>query len=74
MGNTSQSREGQKGPAHFRLGASNSYRPGTLVPNATNVMAVTASSTQTVHPKWDATSPMIAVSTPIQNMETVKVQ
>lgn len=48
------------------------YLPGTLVPSATNTTAVTESLMPKVQPKWDATSPMIAVTTPIQNMDTTK--
>lgn len=43
-----------------------------LVPNATKTMAVTASFTPTVAPKWDATSPIIAVTTPMQKIDTTK--
>ena len=47
--------------------------PGTLVPSATNAMAVTASFKPTVHPKCEAKSPITAVRTPIPNMETTNV-
>lgn len=39
--------------------------PGKLVPIATIVMAVTESLSPTEHPKWEATSPMMAVIKPI---------
>ena len=50
----------------------NDILPGTLVPNATNEMAVTASLRPTVQPKLDARSPMNAVRTPIKIMDTQK--
>lgn len=43
-----------------------------LVPIATNTMAVTESLIPNVQPKCDATSPIIAVTTPILKMETTK--
>ena len=46
--------------------------PGTEVPRATKVMAVTVSLRPMVHPKWAATSPTKAVRTPIPNMDTKK--
>ena len=46
--------------------------PGILVPNATKHMAVTASRIPNVQPKCDATSPITAVTRPIQIMETTK--
>lgn len=46
--------------------------PGILVPSATNTMAVTESFIPSVHPKCDATSPMTAVTTPIEKIETTK--
>ena len=46
--------------------------PGTLVPMATNEMAVTVSLSPIVQPKLDATSPMIQVRPPIIIMDTVK--
>jgi len=46
--------------------------PGTDVPSATKAMAVTESLSPTEQPKALATSPMTAVSTPIQMMEMVK--
>lgn len=50
----------------------NQYIPGILVPKATNTMAVTESAIPNVAPKWEATSPITAVTTPMQNMETTK--
>lgn len=52
--------------------APTSCSPGILVPSATNTMAVTESLIPNVQPKCEATSPMIAVTTPIQRMETTK--
>jgi len=46
--------------------------PGTLVPRATKATAVTASLRPTVQPKWDATSPMMAVRQPIPHIEITK--
>ena len=46
--------------------------PGTLVPRATNEIAVIESFSPTVQPKADARSPMNAVSTPIIPMDTQK--
>lgn len=46
--------------------------PGTLVPSATNTIAVTESLMPSVQPKWDATSPMTAVTIPIAIMDTTK--
>lgn len=46
--------------------------PGTEVPSATNTTAVTESFRPMVQPKWEARSPMKAVSTPIMMMETMK--
>lgn len=46
--------------------------PGILVPRATKIMAVTESLMPSVQPKWDATSPMMAVTTPMQKMDTTK--
>lgn len=43
-----------------------------LVPSATNTMAVTESLIPRVAPKCDAMSPMMAVTTPIQKIETTK--
>lgn len=43
-----------------------------LVPMATREIAVTESLMPRVHPKWEARSPMKAVSTPIIVMETKK--
>lgn len=48
------------------------HLPGMLVPKATKTIAVTASFIPKVAPKCDAISPMTAVTTPIQNMETTK--
>lgn len=50
----------------------NMNEPGTLVPRATNTIAVTESLMPSVQPKWDATSPMTAVTTPIAKMDTTK--
>jgi len=49
-----------------------SVRPGTLVPRATKLRAVTLSLRPTVQPKWAATSPITAVSMPMMRMDTVK--
>lgn len=46
--------------------------PGTLVPRATNVIAVMASWRPTVQPKCEAISPITAVRTPMHMMESVK--
>ena len=46
--------------------------PGKLVPKATKEMAVTESFRPTVQPKWDAKSPMTAVSNPIKVIDPVK--
>ena len=46
--------------------------PGTLVPRATIEMAVTLSLSWTVQPKWEATSPVTAVSRPMPRIETTK--
>lgn len=48
------------------------FLPGTEVPSATNTTAVTESFRPMVHPKWEARSPMKAVSRPIMRMETMK--
>lgn len=48
------------------------HSPGTLVPNATKTIAVTESLIPKVHPKCEATSPIIAVTTPIANIDTTK--
>lgn len=53
-------------------GGSSAALPGILVPRATNTMAVTESLIPNVQPKCDATSPMIAVTIPMQRMETTK--
>lgn len=45
---------------------------GTDVPSATNTTAVTESFRPMVQPKWEARSPMKAVSRPIMRMETMK--
>lgn len=42
------------------------------MPKATKQMAVTESLIPNVQPKCDATSPIIAVTTPIQKMDTTK--
>lgn len=47
--------------------------PGTLVPKATKAIAVMVSFRPTVHPKWDAKSPITAVRIPIPRMEITKV-
>lgn len=52
--------------------ANNTNKPGTLVPSATNVMAVTESRTPTVQPKCDAKSPIKAVSMPIHIIDNTK--
>ena len=46
--------------------------PGTDVPRATNTTAVTESLSPTVQPKWEARSPMKAVSRPMPEMDTTK--
>ena len=46
------------------------YKPGKLVPRATNVMAVTLSLRPTVQPKDDAMSPIKPVNTPIKQIDT----
>lgn len=46
--------------------------PGTEVPSATKTTAVTESFRPIVQPKWDARSPMTAVSRPIIMIEMVK--
>lgn len=46
--------------------------PGMLVPSATNTIAVTASFIPKVPPKCEAMSPMTAVTTPMQNIDTTK--
>lgn len=46
--------------------------PGILVPKATKQMAVTESLIPSVQPKCEATSPIIAVTTPIQKIDTTK--
>lgn len=46
--------------------------PGMLVPSATNTIAVTASFIPNVAPKCEAMSPMTAVTTPMQNIDTTK--
>lgn len=46
--------------------------PGTEVPKATKTTAVTESLRPMVQPKWEARSPMTAVSMPMMRMETMK--
>lgn len=46
--------------------------PGTLVPNATKVTAVTESFKPTVQPKCEAKSPITAVRHPMKIIETTK--
>lgn len=46
--------------------------PGTEVPKATKTTAVTESLRPMVQPKWEARSPMTAVSMPMMRMETTK--
>lgn len=48
------------------------YIPGILVPSATKTIAVTESLIPSVQPKCDATSPITAVTTPIQKIDTTK--
>lgn len=43
---------------------------GSDVPRATNEMAVTESASPIVHPKWEATSPVMAVRIPMKARET----
>lgn len=43
-----------------------------LVPSATNIMAVIESFMPNVAPKWEATSPMTAVTRPIPMIDTTK--
>ena len=47
--------------------------PGTLVPRATNAMALTPSLRLMKQPRWPATSPMTAVQAPIMKIEITKV-
>lgn len=47
-------------------------QPGRLVPKATNVIAVVASFSPTLHPNPAEMSPMRAVIKPIKHMETKK--
>lgn len=58
--------------AWLRQRETGSCLPGTLVPRATNVTAVTASLTPTVQPKCEAMSPMKAVRTPTPQIDTKK--
>ena len=46
--------------------------PGMLVPRATKEMAVTLLFRPMVQPKPSATSPIIAVSSPMKHMDTMK--
>lgn len=48
------------------------HLPGILVPSATKQIAVTESFMPKVHPKCEATSPIIAVTTPMHNIDTTK--
>lgn len=49
-----------------------SQLPGILVPSATKTIAVTESLMPNVQPKCDATSPITAVTTPMQKIDTTK--
>ena len=46
-------------------------KPGTLVPSATIVMAVTESRIRLMQPKCAATSPIRAVKAPIKNIDII---
>lgn len=48
------------------------FKPGTLVPRATIVMAVIESLMWLIQPKCAATSPMTAVSKPMKKMDPTK--
>lgn len=48
------------------------HLPGKLVPNATKTIAVTESLIPSVQPKCDATSPITAVTIPIEHIDTKK--
>jgi len=48
------------------------HSPGMLVPRATKTTAVTESLIPKVQPKYEATSPITAVTTPIPRMLTMK--
>ena len=50
----------------------NTSLPGTLVPKATNDMAVTASFSPIVQPKLEARSPKNAVNNPMPRIDTTK--
>ena len=50
----------------------NLYLPGILVPSATKTTAVTESLIPSVHPKYEATSPITAVTTPIPKILMTK--
>ena len=47
--------------------------PGTLVPRATNAMALTPSLRLMKQPRWPATSPMTAVQPPMKKMAMTNV-
>ena len=47
--------------------------PGTLVPRATNAMALTPSLRLMKQPRWPATSPMMAVQPPMKKMAMTNV-
>lgn len=55
-----------------RISRQGPYLPGTLVPKATNEIAVTESSRPMVQPNELARSPINAVRTPIQMIDTQK--
>lgn len=48
------------------------YIPGSEVPRATKTTAVTLSLRPTVQPKWEARSPIMAVKTPMTEIDTMK--
>lgn len=67
-----ESRRGRNSENLFRWVVFKCTVPGMLVPRATNTMAVTESLIPNVQPKCEATSPMMAVTTPIERMEITK--
>jgi len=50
------------------------YLPGTLVPRATKAMALTLSLRLTKQPRCPATSPIMAVSKPMDEMDATKAR
>ena len=49
------------------------FVPGTLVPRATNAIALTPSLRLMKQPRWPATSPMTAVQAPMKQIDTTNV-